>query len=52
MLKDKKIEERIEKLIKDYNKNEYIDIVYYFDDWGELLSVVENLLKRLKESGE
>ena len=33
-------------------KNEYIDIANYFDDWGELLDVVENLLKRLKESGE
>ena len=41
-----------EELIKEYNKNEYIDIANYFDDWGELLDVIENLLKRLKEKGE
>ena len=52
MFEDREFNERVEELIKEYNKNEYIDIANYFDDWGELLDVVENLLKRLKESGE
>ena len=52
MFEDREFNERVEELIKEYNKNEYIDIANYFDDWGELLDVVENLLKRLKEKGE
>ena len=52
--KDKKkmADKLLEYELKEYNKNEYIDIANYFDDWGELLDVVENLLKRLKEKGE
>ena len=45
MFEDREFNERVEELIKEYNKNEYIDIANYFDDWGELLDVVENLLK-------
>ena len=52
MFEDREFNERGEELIKEYNKNEHIDIVNYYDDWGELLDIVENLLKRLKESGE
>ena len=52
MFEDREFNERVEELIKEYNKNEYIDIANYFDDWGDLLDVVENLLKRLKENGE